>query len=137
MKPCEYNNILTGLIERVSGLRDRRPSAGRWHTVMGIVTDAEEMVTMLKSDVVVKVSREIVLDADEGIDYPALGDSLQNLLPIELPKPTAEDLTAVAELNKAVEALSAVLLQIGEELDRRHTDEEYVKLYEDEVKNNE
>ena len=29
MKPCEYNNILTGLIAEIAGLKERRPSAGR------------------------------------------------------------------------------------------------------------
>ena len=134
MKPCEYNNILTGLIERVSGLRDRRPSAGRWHTVMGIVTDAEEMVTMLKSDVVVKVSREIVLDADEGIDYAVLGDKFQSLVPVELTKATDNETEAMQRLNGVVEGLAALLQKIADQLGRRHDDEEYIKLYDNELK---
>lgn len=130
----EYTEILNDLIKHLSGLKTRRRSAGRRQHVEGFTADAAELTQALRNEVLAKVSREIVLNADEGIDYPALGDTLQNILPIELPKPTAEDLTAVAELNKAVEALSAVLLQIADELDRRHADEEYVKLYEDELK---
>lgn len=130
----EYTEILNDLIQHLSDLKTRRRSAGRrWH-VEGFTADAAELTQTLQNEVLAKVSREIVLDADEGIDYPALGDSLQNMLPIELTKPTVEEQAAVAELNKAVEALSAVLLQIGDELDRRHADEEYVKLYEDEVR---
>lgn len=131
---CEYTEILNDLILHLSDLKTRRRSAGRRLLVEFFTADAAELTQTLQNEVLAKVSREIVLDADEGIDYPALGDSLQNLLPIELPKPTTEEQAAVAELNKAVEALSAVLLQIAEELDRRHADEEYVKLYENEVK---
>ena len=134
MKPQEYNNRLTGLTERISGLKDRRPSAGRWHTVMGIVADVEEMVTMLEGDVVVKVSREIVLDADEGIDYAVLGDTFLSLLPVELLKATADEAVAMQRLNEAVEELAALLQKIADLLDRRHDDEEYIKLYDDELK---
>lgn len=134
MKPCEYNNILTGLTKRISGLKDRRPSAGRWHTVMGIAADVEEMVTMLKGDVVVKVSREIVLDADEGIDYAELGDTFLSLLPVELLKATADEAAAMQRLNESVEELAALLQKITYLLDRHHADEEYIKLYEGELK---
>lgn len=131
---CEHTEILNDLIQHLSDLKTRRRSAGRrWH-VEGFTADAAELMQTLQNEVLAKVSREIVLDADEGIDYPALGDRLQNILPIEVLKPTTEEQAAVAELNRAAEALSAVLLQIAEELDRRHADEEYVKLYEGEVK---
>ena len=43
MKPCDYINILAGLTAEITGLKERRPSAGRWHTVMGIVADVEEL----------------------------------------------------------------------------------------------
>lgn len=105
----EYTEILNELIQHLSDMKTRRRSAGRrWH-VEGFTADAAELTQTLQNEVLAKVSREIVLDADEGIDYPALGDSLLNILPIELPKPTTEEQAAVPELNRAAEALSAVL----------------------------
>ena len=94
----------------------------------------EEMIAMLKGDVLAKVSREIVLDADEGIDYAVLGDGLLSLLPVELLKMTDEETEPLERLNVAVDELAALLLNIAELLDRRHADEEYIKLYEDELK---
>ena len=134
MKPCEYNKILTGLTDQITGLKERRLSAGRRMLVESIVADIVEMIAMLKGDVLAKVSREIVLDADEGIDYAVLGDGLLSLLPVELLKMTDEETEPLERLNVAVDELAALLLNIAELLDRRHADEEYIKLYEDELK---
>ena len=134
MKPSEYNKILTGLIEQIPGLKDRRPSAGRVHLMLCYAADTGELVDGLTQDVLMRVSREIVLDADEGIDYAALAEELQPLLPVELKSPTADEADACQELNYKLDKLLDTLLGIADELARHRKDDEYVRLYESELK---
>lgn len=130
MRPLEYNKIITELAEWISGLKERRPSAGRRLLVESMTADTDEVADGLQRDVMERVSREIVLDADEGIDYKALADGVQPLLPVELKWPTADEAEACQQLNDALERLQELLLGIAGELVRHRKDEAYVKLYE-------
>lgn len=104
IKPYEYNDILTGLIASVSGLKERRPSAGRGLLMESLLADTVELTESLKTEVLVRVSREIWLEADEGIDYAALAEDLQNVLPIELLKAKTDEEEACERLYEALEA---------------------------------
>ena len=130
MRPLEYNKIITELAEWISGLKERRPSAGRRMLVESMTADTDEVADGLQRDVMERVSREIVLDADEGIDYKALADGVQPLLPVELKSPAAGEDEACQQLNDALERLQELLLGIAGELVRHRKDEAYVKLYE-------
>ena len=66
---CEYTEILDELKRKIADLGDRRPSAGRLHHLMSIAADMEELTGKFRADVLERVSRDIVLDAEEGIDY--------------------------------------------------------------------
>ena len=99
-----------------------------------MTADTEEVSEGLQRDVMERVSREIVLDADEGIDYKALADGVQPLLPVELKSPTDSETEACQQLNDALERLQELLLGIAGELVRHRKDEAYVKLYEREQK---
>ena len=134
MKPCDYINILAGLTAEITGLKERRPSAGRWHTVMGIVADVEELARDLPTDILERVQREIWLEADEGIDYGAQSELTLSLLPIELPKANADETDACQQLAEALEVLNNVFLQIVSGLMRHHSREEYIQLYESQKK---
>ena len=134
MKPCEYNNILTGLIITLSGLKERRPSAGRRLLVQSIIADIDELCTMLKNEIFERVNREIWLEADEGIDYAALAEQLQTLQPVELVKSSGDEDDIIGNLNRVVEALADLLFGIADALDRHHSNEDYLKLYEDQMK---
>ena len=134
MRPLEYNKIITELADWISGLKERRPSAGRRLLVESMTDDTEEVADGLQRDVMERVSHEIVLDADEGIDYKALADGVQPLLPVELKWPTADEAEACQQLNDALERLQELLLGIAAELVRHRKDEAYVKLYEREQK---
>ena len=134
MRPLEYNKIITELADWISGLKERRPSAGRRLLVESMTADTEEVADGLQRDVMERVSHEIVLDADEGIDYKALADGVQPLLPVELKWPTADEAEACQQLNDALERLQELLLGIAAELVRHRKDEAYVKLYEREQK---
>lgn len=134
MKPSEYNKILTRMIDQLPGLREIRPSAGRAHLVMYYAADTAELADGLTQEVLARVKREIVLDADEGIDYAALAEALQPLLPVELKWPTDGEAEACAELNDKLDKLLETLLGIADELTRHRKDDEYVRLYESELK---
>jgi len=130
----EYNKILTGLTNDVSGLRERRPSAGRRLLATSIVADMDELMPVLKSEVLDRVSREIVLDADEGIDYASRAEALQALQPVVLKNPADDEEEPCAQLNERLEALTDLLFSIADALDRHYKDEDYIKLYDDEVR---
>lgn len=128
----EYKNMLTGLIERVSGSRDGRLSAGTKYRLMGLVADITEVVQTLQTKVLERVSQEAVLDVDDDIDYAELSEQV---LLMELPDfPGADDVVCeqVRLVNEGLAVLSNVLLRIYDELERRHKDEEYERLYEQE-----
>ena len=128
----EYKNMLTGLIERVSGQRKDRASAGTKYRLMGLVADITEMVQTLQTKVLQRVSQEAVLDVDDDIDYVELSEQV---LTMELPA-LADASDVVREqtqlVNEGLAVLSDVLLQINDQLERRHKDEEYAKLFEQE-----
>ena len=134
MKPYEYNIILTGLIASVSGLKERRPSAGRRLLVESLLADTKELTEGLKTEVLARVSREIWLEADEGIDYDALAEGVQDVLPLELLNATADEEEVCDRLNEALEALSKTLFDIAKALNRRYKNEDYAKLYDDELR---
>lgn len=134
MKPCEYNNILTGLIAEIAGLKERRPSAGRLKYLEGYAADVEELTRDLTTDILERVQREIWLEADEGIDYSAQSEQILSLLPIELPKANADEVAACQQLADALEELGHVLRQIVSALVRHHCREEYIQLYESQKK---
>lgn len=134
MKPCEYHNELTGLIASASGLKQRRPSAGRQLLIESLLADAREHTENLKTEILARVSREIWLEADEGIDYDALAEALQDVLPVETPKASADEEEVCERLNEALEALAKTLFDIAKALNRRYKNEDYAKLYEDELR---
>ena len=47
----DYKNILTGVAERLSSLREERPSAGTRYRLMGVVADILEVAETLSKQV--------------------------------------------------------------------------------------
>lgn len=128
----EYKNILTGVFEKVSGLKEERLSAGTRYRLMGLVADITEVVQTLQQEVLERVSREAVLDADVDIDYTEMSELTKS---VELPERADAD-DAVGEqirlVNEGLAELSNVLAQIAQQLVRRHKDDEYARLYDQE-----
>ena len=125
----EVKNILTGVAERLSGLREERPSAGTKYRLMGVVADVTELTERLEKEVLERVKQEAVLDVDVEVDFDVLAEEV---LSWELVM-TKEDLLENTQLvNDALGGLSDVLMQISSQLERRHKDEEFAKLYEQE-----
>ena len=129
---CEYTEILNELKRKIAELVSREPSAGRLYYLMGIEADLEEMTGKLRADVLEKVSRDIVLDADEGIDYTAQSESLRTFLPVVLKGQNAEEQKVCKNVDEKIDELGSVLSQIAANLVRRHSHDEFARLYDNE-----
>ena len=121
--------MLTGVAERLSSLREERPSAGTKYRLMGVVLDISEVTECLSKEVLERVKQEAVLDVDVDVDFDVLAEEV---LSWELVT-TKEDLLENTQLvNDALGGLNDVLTQICSQLERRHKDDEYARLYEQE-----
>ena len=129
---CEYTEILNELKRKIAELASRRPSAGRSHYLMSIMDDIEELAGKFRADILEKVSRDIVLDVDDGIDYTAQSESVRALLPVELKGQSAEEQMVCRNLEEKIDELGNVLSQIAANLVRRHSHDEFARLYENE-----
>ena len=126
----EAKNMLTGLIERVSGSREDRPTAGTKYRLMGLVADIVAVAQTLQTEVLARVSQEAVIDADVDVDYGAMSEQV---LLMEMPEYGDDEVRhQTALVNDALGGLSSVLGLIADQLERRHKDEEYERLYEQE-----
>lgn len=124
--------ILTGLLERVSGSREDRPTAGTRYRLMGLVADIQEVIKMLEQKVLQRVSQEATLDVDIEANYAEMSDQVMTM---GLAVPTGAD-EAVSEqtrlVNDALKELGDVLGRIDVQLNRAHKDDEFARLYEQE-----
>ena len=129
MMICEYMTRLDDLIKRISGLKERWRSAGRPLYVSSLVADAAELTESLNTDVLERVSHDILLEAYEG-NYTAQAEQMQALVPVKVLQADAEDEAACLQLDEALNRLVGVLTQIAAHLERRHSKDEYARLYE-------
>ena len=125
----DVKNILTGLFYRLSGLRAERPTAGTKFRLMGMVADIAEVAQTLQQEVLLRVSQEAALDVDVDVDFADLAEQVMSM---ELMPANAGLQEQTEQVNDALGALSAVLAQIDDQLSRRHKDEEYARVYEQE-----
>ena len=125
----DYKNILTGVAERLSSLREERPSAGTKYRLMGVLADIMEAVEMLSKEVLDRVSQEAVLDADVDADFDVMSEEVLSW-ELTIKNDDLQELTQ--QVNDALGGLSNVLSQIGSQLSRHHSNEEYARLYEQE-----
>ena len=162
----EYKTILTGLFERLSGFRDKRPQTGRKYELLGIISDMGNVIWQLKNDVLQRVMQEAPVDVDVDIDYTEMANRALQLELSERPSDW-EDYEATSDspdgqwledrmddeavsisirvisdvnrlsitqlarvVNESLSKLNSVMVQIVEGLVRRHSSEEYVRLYE-------
>ena len=125
----DYKNILTGVAERLSSLREERPSAGTRYRLMGVAADVAEVTEQLSKEVLERVKQEPVLDADVDVDFDALAEEV---LSWELAATKEELLENTQMVNDALGGLNDVLTQISSQLERRHKDEAYARLYDQE-----
>lgn len=126
--------ILTELFSKIEYARNEVPSAGTRFRLMGLVADIAEVTQAVQLEVLDVVSREAVLDvdvdADTDIDYMVMAEEV-------LAKELQEDAGASGDIreqtqlvNEALGALNSVLVQVSEQLDRHHKNDEFERLYE-------
>ena len=125
----DYKNILDALFEKVERMRTERPTAGTRYWLMGLAADVTETTEMMTQEVLERVTKEVVLDADTDIDYTETGERVQAMV---LTAPNDDLQEATQAVNDALGVLSDVLTQIASQLSRRHKDEEYARLYDQE-----
>ena len=117
----DYRIILTGVADRLSSLREERPSAGTRYRLMGVVADITEVTETLSKQVLERVKQEAVLDADVEVNF---GVMAEEVLSWELVM-TGDDLQEqTQQVNEALSGLSGVLTQISSQLERHHGNEE-------------
>ncbi|MBQ4023439.1 MAG: hypothetical protein II612_05490 [Prevotella sp.] len=121
--------ILTGVAERLSGLREERLSAGTRYRLMGVVADIAEVTEALSEQVLERVRQEAALDVDVDVDFDVLAEEVLSW-ELVVPGGGLEELTQ--QVNDALGGLNDVLTQISIQLERRHKDEAYARLYDQE-----
>lgn len=85
----DYDKLLTGLIENISGFRKKRPSASLNVHLLGLIAETAEVIRLLRSGVLEYVRHHIVLETPWHLNFAQLSD---DLLLLEVP---TEGLTAV------------------------------------------
>ena len=129
MNVIDCKKMIVNLLEKIDCLRDESLSAGTKYRLMGLVADIMEVTELLSREVLERVKQEPVLDVDVDLDFDALAEEV---LSWELVKAGGglEELTQ--QVNDALGGLNDVLTQIGSQLERRHKDEAYARLYDQE-----
>jgi hypothetical protein len=127
----DYKNLLDALFEKVERMRTERPTAGTRYRLMGLAADVTETTEMMTQEVLERVTKEVVLDADTGIDYTETGERVASMV---LTAPNDDLQEATQAVNDALVTLSDVLLKIAVQLTRHRNNDEYARLYEQEKK---
>ena len=128
----DYKILLTGIFDKLSGLKEERPTAGTKYRLMGLVADIAEVAQTLQQEVLQRVSQEAVLDADVDIDYEEMSEQVK-ATGLEQREGLDEAVSEQIRLaNEGLLMLGDLLAQIDGQLKRRHKDEEYARLYDQE-----
>lgn len=126
----DFTEIFKDLFAKIGAVRAEKPTAGTGFRLMGLAADITEVTQALQMQVLDVVSHEAVMDVDVDIDYTELAEQV---LAAELQEwVDAEEMVREQTrlVNEALSALSGVLMQIVEQLERHHKDEEFERLYE-------
>ena len=98
---------------------------------MGLAADVTEATEMMTQEVLERVTKEVVLDADTDIDYTETGERVASMVLTS----SDDDLQEATQgVNDALATLSDVLLKIAVQLTRHRHNDEYARLYEQEKK---
>ena len=110
-------------------MREERLSAGTRYRLMGVVADIAEVTEALSEQVLERVRQEAALDVDVDVDFDVLAEEVLSW-ELVVPGGGLEELTQ--QVNDALGGLNDVLTQISIQLERRHKDEAYARLYDQE-----
>ena len=117
----EYKTILSGLFERLSGFRQKRPYAGQKYELMSITAELIDAIRQLRDDALRRFSQEAVIDLDLDVDYGQLAEqALQAELPDGLEgwnSKMSEDLTHTEIVSRLEGDLSESFPQMITQMD--------------------
>lgn len=108
----DFNSILTGLFEKLSGFSKERPHAGQKYRLMGITAEYVNVIRQLRTEVLTRVSQEAPIDVDIDIDFSEMAErALQAELPGNLEgwqsDKTLAEMLAETEVRGRLEANDA------------------------------
>lgn len=72
----DYNECLKHLWEKVEGVRVETVTAGTKYRLMGLAADIVEVTEMLQNEVLERVTKEAVMDADATLDYGQMAEQV-------------------------------------------------------------
>ena len=129
MSMIDCKGMIVSLLKRIDSIREEKVSAGTKYRLMGLVADIAEVAELLSKEVLERVKQEPVLDVDVDVDFDVLAEEVLSWELVMM----GDDLQELTQqVNDALGGLSDVLMQISSQLERRHKDEAYARLYEQE-----
>ena len=129
MSMIDCKGMIVSLLKRMDSIREEKVSAGTKYRLMGLVADIAEVAELLSKEVLERVKQEPVLDVDVDVDFDVLAEEVLSWELVMM----GDDLQELTQqVNDALGGLSDVLMQISSQLERRHKDEAYARLYEQE-----
>lgn len=126
------NDAVRGLAEWMEIIKNKIENEGGKFYLMGLAADVKQLTETLHAEVLERVRQEATLDVDVDTDYFVLAEQV---LTMEMPVPggAGEEVRVQVDLvNEALGALNGAMVEVDEQLNRRHKDEEYACLYEQE-----
>ncbi len=159
----DFRKALNWLSEEVARYKEERPYGSRKFILLDLIFTASDLTEELRRNVLEKVTREVVLDADADIDFseaavqvlelqlsvqPEGGQAMvgngakskQDVADIDIFKlvrsaiGSITDNQLVTRWNAALEEMTDVLSQIADMLERPRKDEYYADCYNNEMK---
>lgn len=126
--------MIKTLFEKIEQFRIETRSAGTKYRLLSLKADIDEVTQAYSENVLTKVSNEAVLDVDVDIDFNEMGMMVINeeLDPRITDKP--EICQLIDDVNESLGELHDVLARIAKQLERRHKDDEYERVYDLEKK---
>lgn len=128
----DYKKTILNQFKKIELIKVETLSAGTKFRLMGLAADITELAQMLQNEVLSKILKDALLDVDVDVDFTELSEQV---LAQELHLASVTDdviLEHVNLVNQALSELSNVLVVIAEQLERRHKDDEYERVYESE-----
>ncbi len=159
----DLKKALSWLSDEIVRYKEKRPISSRKFILMDMITTAQDVTEELRRDVLERVTREVVLDADADIDFSELAVQvleLQLAVEPEDVQPTGEDIVSkvrqcaddtdiftlvksaidsmttsqmITRWNAVLGEMTDVLSEIAETLERPRKDDQYAKFYDQEV----
>ena len=123
----DNKKIVSGLFEKFDLVRREVPSAGTKYRLLGLAADVNEIALLLEQRVLSPLREEALIGIDDDVDYWELSEQV---LGQEISVLSADLSEMTSQVNASLGVLNGVLSDIAKQLERRHSAEEYERLYD-------